>query len=60
MKKLLFILISLSIVMFVSADIIIGTGTEVDKRIPIEPYYGYTYSEVIYYQNERGILKVLH
>ncbi|MCK4652919.1 MAG: carboxypeptidase regulatory-like domain-containing protein, partial [Candidatus Cloacimonetes bacterium] len=55
MKKLLFILISLSIVMFVSADTIIGTGTEVDKRIPIEPYYGYTYSEVIYYQSEIGV-----
>ena len=44
MKKLLFILISLSIVMFASADIIIGTGTVVGKAIPIEPFYGYTYS----------------
>ena len=31
-----------------NAQIAIGTGTAVDQALPIEPYYGYTYSEVIY------------
>ena len=35
-----------------NAQINIGYGTETDKSIPIEPYYGYTYSQVIYLASE--------
>ncbi len=31
---------------------LIGTGTEVGQHLPIEPFYGYTYSQVIYLQSE--------
>nr|MBI9032301.1 choice-of-anchor D domain-containing protein [bacterium] len=31
---------------------IVGTGTEVNLSMPIEPFYGYTYSQVIYYAGE--------
>ena len=34
---------------------VIGTGTEVNLSLPIEPYFGYTYSQVIYYAGEIGI-----
>eukprot|EP00831_Metopus_contortus_P057880 TRINITY_DN50185_c0_g1_i2.p1 TRINITY_DN50185_c0_g1~~TRINITY_DN50185_c0_g1_i2.p1 ORF type:complete len:789 (-),score=93.71 TRINITY_DN50185_c0_g1_i2:144-2480(-) len=34
---------------------IIGTGTATNLSMPIEPYYGYTYSQVIYYAGEIGI-----
>ena len=38
-----------------NAQINIGYGTETDKSIPIEPYYGYTYSQVIYLASEINI-----
>ena len=34
---------------------VIGTGDLVGQHMPIEPYYGYTYSQVIYYPGEIGI-----
>jgi len=34
---------------------IIGNGELIDQHIPIEPYYGYTYSQVIYYPGEIGV-----
>ncbi len=34
---------------------VIGTGTQTNLSMPIEPYYGYTYSQVIYYAGEIGI-----
>ncbi len=34
---------------------VIGTGTETNLSMPIEPYYGFTYSQVIYYAGEIGI-----
>ncbi|MCX6122030.1 MAG: fibronectin type III domain-containing protein [Ignavibacteriales bacterium] len=30
----------------------IGTGTITDRHIPVEPYYGYSYSQVIYLASE--------
>ena len=36
------------------AQIQIGTGTETGTHLPVEPYYGYSYSQVIYYQSEIG------
>jgi len=30
----------------------VGNGTLVDKNIPMDPYFGYTYSQTIYYQAE--------
>jgi hypothetical protein len=35
-----------------SQVITIGTGTTTGAHIPIEPWYGYTYSQSIYYQSE--------
>jgi flagellar hook capping protein FlgD/MAM domain-containing protein meprin/A5/mu len=53
MKKGLFILtILMFTASFVFASISIGDGTLTNKAIPIEPYYGYTYSQVIYLQSE--------
>ncbi len=36
----------------VSQTVTIGTGTTVDQGLPIEPYYGYTYSQSIFDQSE--------
>ena len=30
------------------AQVTVGDGTNVDEELPIEPYYGYTYSQSIY------------
>jgi hypothetical protein len=30
----------------------VGTGTVTDQAIPIEPFYGYTYSQQIYLASE--------
>ena len=55
MKK---ITIQLTFLLFVFISLVgyaqvnIGDGVEVNKRIPIEPFYGYTYSQVIYLQSE--------
>jgi hypothetical protein len=32
----------------------IGEGTDINQSLPIEPYYGYTYSQSIYYPEEFG------
>ncbi len=34
---------------------VIGTDELTNQHMPIEPFYGYTYSQVIYYANEIGI-----
>ena len=52
MKKIIFSLFLISFVMALSADITIGTGTTTDQHLPIYPYYGYSYSQVIYLQSE--------
>lgn len=36
------------------AQVTIGSGTTVDKALPIDPYFGYSYSQVIYLQSEIG------
>lgn len=38
-----------------NAQITIGTGTVVGKAIPVEPFYGFTYSQVIYLASEIGV-----
>ena len=35
--------------------VFIGDGVLVNQHMPIEPYYGYSYSQVIYYSDEIGI-----
>ncbi len=55
MKKLILLLSALLIVSSAFADITIGTGTDLNIALPIEPYYGYTYSEVLYYQSEIAV-----
>ncbi|MBN2829954.1 MAG: choice-of-anchor J domain-containing protein, partial [Candidatus Cloacimonetes bacterium] len=35
-----------------SSIVTIGSGTLVDTHLPIEPYYGYSYSQTIYLQSE--------
>ncbi len=32
--------------------VIVGTGTEADSHTPIYPYYGYSYTQTIYFQSE--------
>jgi hypothetical protein len=33
---------------FVFSQVQVGNGTVTNEELPIEPYYGYTYSQVIY------------
>ncbi|MCK5787374.1 MAG: right-handed parallel beta-helix repeat-containing protein, partial [Chlamydiia bacterium] len=35
-----------------SADVFIGTGTKTNTHLPMEMYYGYTYSQSIYYPSD--------
>jgi hypothetical protein len=48
----------ISIIVLVSnmgfSQVQIGTGTSTDKSLPIEPYYGYSYSQQIYLASEIG------
>tara|TARA_R110002050_G_scaffold297339_2_gene458631 strand:+ start:42133 stop:48060 length:5928 start_codon:yes stop_codon:yes gene_type:complete len=37
-----------------SAQISMGTGTTTGQGMPIEPYYGYSYSQVIYHASDIG------
>ena len=52
MKKILFTLLFISTLFIGYTDVTIGNGTETGERLPIEPYYGYSYSQVIYLQSE--------
>ncbi len=54
-KKLTILIFMLFLASLMFADITIGDGTVVGKAIPIEPYFGYTYSQVIYLQSEIGV-----
>ena len=38
-----------------STQVTIGTGTVTGEELPIEPYYGYSYSQVIYSAAEVGV-----
>lgn len=35
-------------------DLVIGSGTLVDSHLPVEPFYGYSYSQFIYLSDELG------
>ncbi len=35
--------------------VVVGNGTEINQHLPIEPYYGYSYSQTIYQQNELNV-----
>ena len=52
MKKLLLLFVLFSVTAMAQVDI--GDGTEVGNHIPVEPFFGYTYSQVIYTQEEIG------
>ncbi|MCH2225757.1 MAG: T9SS type A sorting domain-containing protein [Crocinitomicaceae bacterium] len=53
LKKTLLIFSMLSFIMPVlKAQVLIGQGNQVGQSIPVEPYYGYTYSQVIYKASE--------
>ena len=53
MKKKILILMLTIFVMSLFANITtIGTGTLTNVALPIEPYYGYSYSQCIYLQTE--------
>ncbi|WP_274474145.1 fibronectin type III domain-containing protein [Mangrovimonas aestuarii] len=54
MRKItfLFCLAFLSMVWQLSAQVTIGTGTNEQQHLPIEPWYGYTYSQSIYTTGE--------
>lgn len=58
-KSILLETLFLSLLMTLSLHIhaqqrVIGTGTVTGRAIPIEPYYGYTYSQVIYPASDVG------
>jgi hypothetical protein len=55
MKSLRLVLAALLLILggnTLVAQITIGTGTDESQAIPIEPFYGYTYSQSIYLQSE--------
>lgn len=53
MKKITFLFIALISFCWQSyAQVTIGDGTNEVQSVPIEPYYGYTYSQSIYLQSE--------
>ena len=55
MKKILHFLLFFSIGFLAlnsSAQVNVGTGTLVNQALPIEPFYGYTYSQSIYLSSE--------
>ena len=48
-----FLLILLFLPFIINAQTInIGAGTTTGQSLPIEPYFGYSYSQVIYLQSE--------
>jgi hypothetical protein len=51
---LLLVIFFLSFNWQTEAQVTIGTGTVTGQGLPIEPYYGYSYSQVIYLQSEIG------
>ena len=56
MKKITFLMAFLALLNWqANAQITIGTGTIVGKAIPVEPFYGFTYSQVIYLASEIGV-----
>ena len=55
MKKTLFIsLFALCVNVIAFSQITIGTGTTINQSLPVEPYYGYSYTQSIYLASEIG------
>jgi hypothetical protein len=56
MRKFTFLLfvVFLSFTWQTNAQVTIGTGTTTGQGLPIEPFYDYSYSQVIYLQSEIG------
>ncbi len=57
MKKFTFLILSLSLMMtswLGFSQVVIGNGAVTGQGLPIEPFYGYSYSQVIYTQAEIG------
>ncbi len=55
MKKHLLLLVFLLLTTFSFSQIKVGEGTETGKSIPIEAYYGYSYSQSIYSSTLIGV-----
>ena len=54
MKKnyLLTLLLSFLFAVSFQAQVVVGEGTVVNEEMPIEPYYKFSYSQVIYHASE--------
>lgn len=51
MRKILVLLVLLISVYALFANVTVGNGVLVSQNLPIEPYFGYSYSQVIYSQS---------
>lgn len=54
MKKLFIAVLLVCIGLLLADPIPVGDGTETNIHLPMEPYYGYTYSQTIYLAEEIG------
>ena len=54
MNKHLLLLISILFPALAFSQVIVGTGTNESQAIPIEAYYGYSYSQTVYLASEIG------
>jgi len=55
MKKITFLMAFIALLSWQgNAQVLVGAGTAVDQALPIEPYYGFTYSQSIYLASEIG------
>jgi len=54
MKKLIIAVLLVCVGLLIADPIPIGEGMETGTYLPMEPYYGYTYSQVIYTADEIG------
>jgi hypothetical protein len=54
MKKIIIAMLLVCAVLLMADPIPIGDGAETNHHLPMEPFYGYTYSQVIYTADEIG------
>jgi len=55
MKKITFLMAFIALLSWQGdAQVLVGTGTDVGQALPIEPYYGFTYSQSIYLASDIG------
>lgn len=52
MKQSFFIILLFVIFSLLSANVTIGSGNDPNQSLPTDPYWGYSYSQMIYLQNE--------